>query len=288
MTSDGDGGMELDGTLAQPSSAMTAIAKVDTILELLPVSHDLKPMLEQRLPIYDGREVLSAEESCRCFRSQSTPASKIALFSDLPAPDSQAEQAWRNLLAFEFDGRCARPSAPTSLSVWQSIINHVSLERLDLSSDVNLEGFFQTEQLSPVYAPAAEAILSYLADVGVAKATSQSVQLDRSRTVRWTGMTLLQARSERLAPGPMLPKEDYMAQWQDLLPEEWRQDPALDKLPGSSYMLVAVDGRDTITWSGMDDFPASAQPAALEAASGTASKRKWHEKFKSQRKEVRR
>lgn len=273
--------------LSQSSSAMTAIAKVDTILELLPVSHDLKPMLECVLPIYDLSDLFSAEESSRCFLSRSTAASKRVLLSDIPAPDCEAEKAWRDLLAFEFEGRCARPNSATCLTVWQSIIDNASLGKLDLSGDVNFNSFSRDDQVFPVYVPVAEAILSCLSDAIVPNSMAHSFQLDRSKTVRWTGLTLLQARSEKLISKPVFQVDDFLTEWRDLLPEEWRHDATLVKLPEHSHAVASVDGRDTITLINMGGSdPLSTRQVALETASGTASKRKWHEKFKAQRKEI--
>ncbi len=278
--------MELDDRLRQPSNALTAIAKVDTMLELLPVSHDVKAMIEGVLPLYDTSEVFAAEEANSYFISHSAAISKHALFSDIPAPDSQIERAWRVLLAFEFQGRCARPSASTSLTKWRSISNYATLEHLDLNTDVNLKGYFQTEQASPLDAPVVEAILSCLADRTFSTSAAHAIQLDRLKVVAWTGTMLLQAMFERPGSTSLLLKDDYISQWQDLLPEAWREDATLSKLPEDSYTVEVVESKDTIRWEGLEG-PGSkpVQTAASEAAKATTGKRKWHEKFKAQRKE---
>lgn len=283
---DGDVGMELDSELAQSSGAMTAFAKVDTMLELLPLSQDVCAMLECVLPVYDASGVSSAEEAMSCFLSHSTAASKEALFSDIPAPDAQSEQVWLDLLAFEYGGRCARPSAATSLGVWQSIINYTTLERLDLGGDVDLEHYFQTELSSPVDAPVTEAILSYLGYTTSSNSMSHSLQLNRPKMVRWTGLTLLQANSEKASSSPLLLKDDYISQWQDLLPEAWRQDVTLDKLLESCYTVEVVEGKEMISWARLNgSAPEPATIAVSQATNTTSGKRKWHEMFKAQRKE---
>ena len=63
----------------------------------------------------------------------------------------------------------------------------------------------------------------------------------------------------------------------------------LEKLPVGWYTVMAGDGQETILWNGLDQSGvALAQEAAPEAAAdkATAGKRKWHEKFKAQRKEI--
>jgi sister chromatid cohesion protein DCC1 len=283
---DGDEATGLDLALARGSEAMTAIAKVDTMLELLPVSLDARLMLERVLPIYDASGGLSAEEATSHFRSHSTAASKSALFADIPAPDSQIEQAWRDLLAFDFEERCARPSAATLLSVWQSIIDYSTLEQLDMTGDVNFKGFFQTEQASPTDALVAEAILLSLQDWSLPNSTAHSLHLDRPRVVSWVGRTLLQARSEKPGSKP-LRTEDYVNQWQDLLPESQREDAELHKLPEACYAIEVGEGKGTILWRSLDDTGSGpAQTAIAGATKATSGKRKWHEKFKAQRKEI--
>ncbi|ERF71722.1 hypothetical protein EPUS_05594 [Endocarpon pusillum Z07020] len=283
----GDDIMQFDESPAQPSSAMTAIAKVDTMLELLPVSYDVKPMLERRLPLYTASELSSSEESLSLFLSQSASVSKDALFSEIPAPNAEIEQAWRDLLAFEYKGRCAKPSASTLFGVWHSVIHWAALERWDLAGDVNFKGFFVTEQAPSIEAMVAQAILINLGHEKLPNSTASSMHLDRTKVARWTGMTLLQARSERPNSNPQLLKDDYVSQWQDLLPEAWREDAVLNKLPSGSYAIEAVEGKETIIWMGSDESGlGAAQTATSEAAKATSGKRKWHEKFKAQRKEM--
>ena len=284
----GDEVTELDNTLASPSSAITAIAKVDTMLELFPISHDVKPMLERLLPLYEAPETCTAEEAILRFLSHSTPESKSALFSEIPAPDSQSEQAWRDLLAFELQGRCARPSALTALSVWQSIVNYTTLDRLHLAGYVKFKALIQNEQASLVHERVAEALLFYLQDRALPNTTAHSMLLDRSRTVSWTGVTLLQTRSENPDSKPRLLKYNFISQWQDLLPETWREDATLDKLPETCYMVeVGEEGKEMVIWNGLDG--SGSGPAATtisEEPKATSGKRKWHEKFKAQRKET--
>jgi sister chromatid cohesion protein DCC1 len=284
---DADEELDLDAALARPSSAMTAVTKVDTMLELIPLSHGVKAMLERVIPIYQTSEVLTAEEANLDFLSHSIPTSKSALFADIPAPDSHIEQSWRDMLAFEFEERCARPSASTSLSVWQSIADYATIERADLTQEANFNGFFQNEQIWPLHAPIAQAILIHLKDNCVPDSTAHSLTLDQLRTVRWTGLTLLQAKSEKAGSNSTLSTDEYVGHWQDLLPEAWRDDATLEKLPERCYKIEEVDGRENIMRCCSDDSrSASAQPAVSEATKATAGKRKWHEKFKAQRKEI--
>jgi sister chromatid cohesion protein DCC1 len=271
--------------LAQASSSITAIAKVDTMIELVPVSYDVKAMLGRILPVYNASTVLSPDEALSQFLTYSTPLSKNALLAEIVAPDSPAEQAWRALLAFEFQGRCARPAASTALAVWQSVINSAALERVNLAGPVNFSRFFDTEQASLIDRPVGEAILRYLEDGNVGLfSTAHPIRLDRLKVVCWAGLTLLQAEAEKPGSKAHLITADFISQWRDLLPEAWRGDAELDKLPEGRYTM---EGEHIIV--GGDGAASGAerpQPAASGEAKSTSGKRKWHDKFKAQRKEI--
>jgi sister chromatid cohesion protein DCC1 len=290
-----DTSMASINTLPHPSSSITAIAKIDTMLELIPVSPDAQTLLERMLPIYHATPLLSPDEALSQFQLQSAPRSKPALLAELVAPDGPAEQAWRALLAFEFQGRCARPAASTALAVWQSLVHDAALERVNLAaaSPVDLLRFFDPEQAasssssSPIDAPVGEAILRHLevGDSASISSMTRSTRLDRVKVVGWVGLTLLQAKTE--LPGSEQPfrTADFVSQWRDLLPEEWRGDVGLEKLPEGRYTVV---GEHIIVGGGADasGLERPQLPAASGEAKSTAGKRKWHDKFKAQRNEI--
>jgi Sister chromatid cohesion protein Dcc1 len=291
-----DTSMASINTLPHPSSSINAIAKIDTMLELIPVSPDAQTMLERMLPIYHATPHLSPDEALSQFLLQSAPRSKTALLAEIVAPDGPAEQAWRALLAFEFQGRCARPAASTALAVWQSLVHGAALERVNLAaaSPVDLLRFFDPEQAassssSPIDAPVGEAILRHLevGDSASISSTTRSTRLDRVKVVGWAGLTLLQARTE-LPGSEQQPfrTADFVSQWRDLLPEEWRGDVGLEKLPEGRYTVV---GEHIIVGGGGGDASGLEGPQLLAAsgeAKSAAGKRKWHDKFKAQRKEI--
>lgn len=269
---------------------MTALSKIDTMLEALPVSHDVKTMLERLLPVYDDSPgASSAGEAETDFLACSTTASKSSLFDDIPAPDAQCEEAWREVTGFEFAGRCSRAGKAKALDAWKVVLDHAHLERVDLNSKVDFGILLKTAQLEPIDAAVAEALLRFLGEGEGEYSTADYLKLDRARTVRWSGLTLLQVSSQRANTPQSLRKDDHLSRWQDLLPEAWRGEATLEKLPVGCYTVMAVDGQETILWNGLDQSDvALAQEAAPEVAAdkAAAGKRKWHEKFKAQRKEI--
>lgn len=120
-------------------------------------------------------------------------------------------------------------------------------------------------------------------------------RLDRAKTVQWMGMILLQVLSQKVdsaSVGVGVGMEDFLSQWSDLLPEKWRGDVGLDRL-GDGYYTIAREG--LIMWVGEEAGLSVAEKDGLGAvnanatatAAVTGGKRKWHEKFKAQRKETR-
>lgn len=63
--------------------------------------------------------------------------------------------------------------------------------------------------------------------------------LDRAVTVTWLGLLILQAQLESQPASPRLQKHVFVDQWKDHLPEEWRDDANIDKLPVSSPRYAA-------------------------------------------------
>jgi sister chromatid cohesion protein DCC1 len=332
---------EGDGTNGKgPPNAITAIAKIDTLLELVPTSHDVQAMLRQALPIINIAEAsLTSTDNGKAgpgpyHSSHSALISKAALFANLPAPDLECELAWRDLLAFEVHDRCSRPTASSALIAWRSLLDHAILNHLDLArSALDLRTLFADGEDSFETA-VTEAVLGFLQQETqphpqsqpLITPTSHLLRLDRPRTVRWTGTTLLQSISES-EPGSISELDasghsivsSFISQWRDLLPESWRHDACIDELPRSCYEISPAAGASgggggdggrgsgksdetggRIRWStrsaglGTDagqgtgnSKEEAAKAPSTGAAATTAGKRKWHEKFKAQRKEVR-
>jgi Sister chromatid cohesion protein Dcc1 len=205
---------------AGPGSAMSAIAKVDSLLELLPMSDDVKLILERVLPVYDPEDGMSDGEESEYFLSISTPASKAEVMADIPAPEPQIDEGWREVVGLEFQGRSARAGAVVSLRVWKAVVDYASLEGIDFGGEVDFRGFCEGEQVSAIGKVVAEAVLRYLQDGPVSNITADLLRLDRGRAVRWTGMALVQMKSEKSGSG--LGKEEFVGRWKDLLPEVWR------------------------------------------------------------------
>ena len=59
----------------------------------------------------------------------------------------------------------------------------------------------------------------------------EDVELSRDKTVQWVGTVCLQRVGEsEQAKIEGIPQLDFLAQWHDLLPEDWRKHASMDLL----------------------------------------------------------
>lgn len=110
------------------SSALSAIAQVGSILELIPTTCDAEAHLKRLVPDYE-EEGNSSPEDLEALSS----VSKQEIFAEIPAPDSQIENAWRRLCCFEAYGRCYRPSDRLLLTAWIQLLEYSTIKGLSLN-----------------------------------------------------------------------------------------------------------------------------------------------------------
>ena len=102
------------------------------------------------------------------------------------------------------------------------------------------------------------------------------MNLDRTKILYWVGRTLLESSAPEERPASLM---DVLEAWKQLLPDEWANDVSTDLLKGS----FTQPKPDTIYY--MDQYAASSdKPKDGEAgAKPVTGSRKWHEKFKADR-----
>lgn len=246
-----------------PVPTTRAVASCAATLELQPSDASPIALLEQALPLYD---LVDGEVYASGKRQ-----TKSGIFPHLPFSDGECEGAWRTIMAFEHDGSSYRPSASALALVWKSV------NAAALAEGVKLDGQFMTRDVAE---PVAEeghpedlvrAILHHLA------ADEQDTDpvwscLDRAKTVRFVGKTLLDAKrdsSDYLTA-------DFLDTWKDALPETWRIDAE----------LTTIDGTYELPSSSTIRLKGAAAPAAQPGtpAAKPSAARKWHEKFGKSRK----
>ncbi|KKY17563.1 putative sister chromatid cohesion protein [Phaeomoniella chlamydospora] len=298
------------------SSSLTAIAQVDSILELHAVSYSAEEILAKLLPVW------SVDTTASSVVSKQTRKEVLA---EIPLPDRQLDTACLNLLAFDNqsdDAAIVRPDAKSALKAWSDIVTIAIESSIDLSSFfypstlLNIPGPQQPHPHSAALINLRSAILQYLTYVPPSDASDsllpinldEKVWLQKDKLLRWTGITLLASLRSRKDYEPeenltfgdikndLIAIDDFTTQWLDLLPEAWRQDVQLSLLPvveeGKGKMKLNISQDQWVEMSKNIDALVVETPSSTAkvttsgtatAAIGTGNKRKWHEKFKAER-----
>lgn len=192
--------------------------------------------------------------------------SKASTFDDLPISAKECQAAWLETMAFEHDNGSYQPSPNALVQVWRSINAAALAEGIKLDSQVLTADITSAAAEEGHPEGLVTAILTYLSQPETDTSGAWSC-LDRMKTVRFAGTTLLEAKR-----GSDFLIADFIDTWEDRLPEAWRKDAKLSAIDGQyefpTDTTVRAKGRAAPTASG-DSAITAVKPSA----------RKWHEKF---------
>ncbi|KAF7186477.1 hypothetical protein HII31_12179 [Pseudocercospora fuligena] len=249
-----------------PKIGVEAVAKCDTTIELLttPTTQAAEPYIKAALPVYSSNGNYGS----------AVPVTKAELFSHIPLSQAQCQIGWLNLACFESQDPqgCYVPSAKVKNEIWQLAVTAATADGISLTDPYptdDLPAFamdicqdWPTELVSSVLKAT-----SLLNEVG-------HFEIDEGRAVRFTGLNLLQAKSE----GRAIEATGFLRAWRDLLPEAWREKCEFAALQG---FYALQDGGSMIKY--VDSAPAT---TATTESKSLGAKRKWHEKFAASRKKT--
>lgn len=257
------------------------------MLELIPVSHDVKALLSSMLPVCGPEDDLAEDAAMACFVRQSVPLTKADVFDDLPAPVSQCEEAWRDVLAFELDGRSARVGAEKALSIYRALLSHLLIKNpgVDLAgAGIDVEDFRKAEAASRIDIAILEAVLSHLRRPKSVSDLHRLYYLDQAKTLQWTGKTLLEVRHTHGRGG--FSRAEFLQAANELLPTAWARK-EIDQLPDGVH--EKSQGGTTVVYVESAEAPEiPLSKAQSETPAPPSGKRKWHDMFKAQRKDTKR
>lgn len=242
------------GTDEIPEPGLTAISQCTSSLELMAAPVDsAKSALKDILPVFIDSE--DAERTLPEYHD------KESLFTHIPMSEAECQNAWTDLVAFELipsrnlPRRCFRPSANVLLNTW------TRLKDIALSEGINLAGTLRTgTMLEALWNPDEEwpyelraAIMNRLISNRAILSEKEHAEsalrdgstLDRSVTVRWLGLLILQAHRESQPASPRIPKDVFVDTWKDSLPEEWREDAKIDALPVRMLISNHINSTDS-------------------------------------------
>ncbi|KAJ5980747.1 hypothetical protein N7481_008045 [Penicillium waksmanii] len=287
------------GALNLPDESVTTIANCGSTLELhIPDGgFSAVPFLEKSLRLYDPRsgdddgdmsmDDSNPDEGPSATRKQET---REKVCEDVPVSAAQCETGWLELCAF-VDGdkeiSCWRPSTRMRLSVWKRLMEGALLQSIDLEKQFLVGDLWKSVLDDDASAPPfpralLEALARRLCAEDQRPALSEDIKwacFDKEECIRWVGEICLAATAPTASSA--VGRSEFLQVWKDCLPESWRGDAILSKLPEGSY-----ESPDPTTMFFVDASQRkqiSKAPAAGAAAAKTKAKttRNWHELLKN-------
>ena len=278
------------------TSALKAIGQVNSVLELKPVQLDVQGLLQSIVPVWkwSNTDTIDLDE----VAVKGVAMSKREIFDQLPALETQIEEAWRRLFAFEVRGHGYVPDQETLYRAWEEVMDIFVGEggrEAELSAGIFLGGGYlcedETRELLEVVGRSIwwSPVLRKLTET--ASRQDEVGELDEKITTAWVGKLVLQHMASGDQPVGV---EQLMTVWRNLLPEKWGRGVGIDVLGQGSYHLeTSVDGVAMIRTraeTGRETDSSTKEKGLMEsvakdpnAGAGTTGKRKWHEKFKDSR-----
>lgn len=272
---------------------------MSSVLELQPVHLDVRALLKGVVPVWRWNDMIMLDMHRKVGRA----VSKREFFDQIPAPDGQIEHAWRELFAFQLEGRAYVPDQEMIYRAWKQVMHKFNIDG-GLRTVVSAENFLDADSVLEDDLNDGERVLLDLVrnsiwwsallrgPTGTAMGQDDSAELDRLTTTAWVGKLVLQ----HMAKGDnSVDAEQFITSWRNLLPEKWDGGVAIDTLDKESYELETnVDGVSMIKWTGRESGRATdaiakdmggLESVAKDSKSGTGpvGKKKWHEKFKDSR-----
>lgn len=271
-----DGDTEM-GDARERAVVLTAIAKADSMLELLPATTDVEARLRDVLPVYSYEHLLKLFEKASKLPQHDEQRSheRANICSQIPAPEVSIQKVWQQICVSRVPGLQESYFIPTTHlleSAWNSALEAYNIrasgkdamERADFEDDSDSTG-----ELLPVKIAIWHRLSS--GDGNVLSATE---------TVTWVIRTLWQSMWEISEPkyGKTPHRSELEETWRSALPRIYAAEVSVDKLEAGTYELYEQDGQDMIRWTGQAKIASVAQPKAPNP-----SKRKWHDKFRDSR-----
>ena len=268
--------MEMADAGQQPA-ILTAIAKTDSMLELLPATVDIEAQLRKLLPLYDQDQLTRLLERGGELvqHDNESETEYIELTSQIPAPDVSIRKVWQRLCVSrtpESGSHCFIPTLSLLQSAWNSALAayHIRAGGTGAMKQLDFDGVDDgAGELLPVKTALWRRLCS-----------EDGSSLDMDQTVIWIVRTLWDCMwegpaNEHRRTEKRLEVEDM---WRNALPREYRKHASVDKLEAGTYELYEEAGEQIIRWTRKSGVVPALQPTSTKPG-----KRKWHEKFRDSR-----
>jgi hypothetical protein len=247
---------------------LEAIAQCTSTLELQPdKTASAVPYIKAGVPTFTS---LGNSASAK-------PVSKRQLFANIPLCHEECEQAWTELACFEIDGGAFLPSTTVKADAWKAMLTFVNAAGIDLTAPLTAEDRIAMVENGNEWPM--ELNLAILESAYAPLIETTGSALDGDKLALLVGVTILRQSSNE--GNGWVPVERLESAWADMLPEKWRSKAQLSIL-GGNYKRE----NDSVSFTDRthDSSEAASANASTEAKSTLGAKRKWHEKFRAQKK----
>ncbi|KAI5200917.1 hypothetical protein E4T39_05518 [Aureobasidium subglaciale] len=258
---------------ALDASGTVAISQCASALECLPapIRHAESILRSFLIPFAQPQDVH--------IRLSDAP-SKSYVFAHTPMSHAECQHVWRDVIAFEHHGQSFRPTATALAGVWKWLLEIAYAHAVNLAIPVqrdSVDKMLDGEDEWP--RSLVDAIFLKLSE-----SEKESVHLQQQSTLKWVGQNTLESHHQTNPDQPTMETSVFLEAWRDALPEVWRSMASLDMLKGL-YKLSAGGKRIEFVRNQNTQAAEATTGAAKPAATATAGKRKWHEKFAAARKQ---
>ncbi|KAJ5123275.1 hypothetical protein N7448_009372 [Penicillium atrosanguineum] len=281
------------GTLNLPDEAVTAIAKCGSTLELHvpPGGFSAVPFLEKSLGLYDRRPGdddgdIAMDESGE-LKLGGIQKLRDQVCMDIPVSAAQCETGWVEICAF-VDERmkvCWRPSSRMRVNVWKRMMEGALLQGIDLEKQFLVGDLWKAvlddDESEPFPRGLLEGVVRRLCVPDERPALADEIKwasFDKAEVTKWLGETYLAS----IAPtaSSAVGRSEFLRAWKDCLPESWRSEATLSKLPEGCYKSPDPTSIFYVEPS-QRQHVSKASTAASSTAAKAKTSRNWHELLKN-------
>lgn len=268
-----------DADAGQENVVLTAIAKTDSILELISTIVDIEAHLQKLLPTFGQEQLMrlfeKGGELTQLDDEQDDGYKSVA--SQIPAPDRSILKLWRHMCVSRYPRASASlqeqhfiPTVQLLEAAWKSAFAAYNIraggmgdmKKIDFEDDG--EGVDEMVQVKA-------AVWNYLV-------SDDGSSLDREKTVTWVLRTLWEFMSTSAKMATIQNSTELEDFWRDQLPREWKTAVTIDKLEAGTYEIYTDGGINMCRWT-----EKSRTTPIIQAVTAKPGKRKWHEKFRESR-----
>ncbi|KAL8828720.1 MAG: hypothetical protein Q9191_002428 [Dirinaria sp. TL-2023a] len=259
---------------AEPGEGVSAIARCPTTLELVPSASVGVEYLKRVLPRYTGpASFLGEKDNIASDVGTGAYRGREALLDDAPLSREEFHSAWTELCAFESDGNAMLPTARALHALWKSIISAATATGIKIDESLYISSIAEVVEEDGFPQSLLHAVISRLSVEQIVPVEGWA-NITAAKSVPWLGTVILD--SNAISSEGIL-ESMFLQEWQNLLPESWREHVSLTLLKGE-YLEPAkgkIMSREVTVKAGRSSSEALA-PSGKRPG-------KWHEKFKNDR-----